>query len=432
MCYGCFPLFPPETPLYPPARTVLEYLRTFADRFSLRPHIRCGERVVSVEPASLALSHCKWRVTLSTGETRQFDCVVVANGRYRTPFIPAALIEALRPRLRGGSAIHAAWFRDASPYIGKKVLVVGGGPSGNDIGADCAAVCEHVWWAAASTASMIKPDMLPHNVTLRGRIASLRDENGVLSVTWSDGTEEQLVVDCVILATGYELVYPFFQQDLLVRSSTALDAFPFNGNPNLNELHNTPQAVMPLAKHIFPMSTFPDPTGAFVGLTWKLAPFPVVEAQARVAAKVFERSLARARGEGALGPALDLDEERAALLAWYASRIEDGPVQAERLWHAIPEEGQYAYRRELLRFANGRVEDHEEREMDWFAAAYANKVILRQQWRDLEKHGEAQAWLAGVGHGDRDAAMRSWVALMDRVAERGKATLPTLAAHVTP
>lgn len=435
MCYGCFPLFPPETPLFPPARTVLEYLRAFVAHFNLSPHIRCNVRVTSVELLN-GTAQGPWRVALSTGETHEFDCVVIANGRYRTPYIPQLLLDGLQSRLRAGTALHAAWFRNAAPFAGRRALVIGGGPSGSDVCAACAEVCERVWWAAAAFAPKVPPGSLPKNVQLRGRIIALHDQtDGALLVRWADGAEEMLVVDVIIVATGYELVYRFLGPDLISSAATANHVFPFSAGADPTRLCNTPQAVLPLARHIFPLSTFPDPTLAFVGLTWKLAPFPVVEAQARAAAKVFEQSLERRRGSGtSLPPALDLEEERSDLLARYAALVSesDGASYAERMWHAIPEAEQFEYRRELLAFANGYVEDHEERELRWFEQAYTQKVVLRQEWRDIEQRGEAARWLEGVGHGDRDVALQSWVSLMDRIVERTRPKAPTSLDAVTP
>ncbi|KZV92681.1 FAD/NAD(P)-binding domain-containing protein [Exidia glandulosa HHB12029] len=416
MCYGSFPLFPPETPLFPPARAVLEYLRAFVDRFTLRPHIRCNARVVSVEPLG-GPSEGPWKVTLSTGESREFDCVVAATGRYRTPYVPQLLLDGLQARLRAGTAMHAAWYRNPEPYEGKRVLVVGGGPSGSDACAACAEVCERVWWAAAAFATKVQPGSLPNNVLLRGRIASLHDQpDGALVVRWADDTEEVIDVDVVILATGYELTYRFLGPGFLSCTPTADPAFPFEPDAPIAHLYNSPQAIMPLAKHVFPLSTCPDPTFAFVGLTWKLAPLPIVEAQARAAAKVFERSLARKHGSQ-LPPALDVEEERTALLARHKALAVEGATYAERMWHAIPEEEQFQYRRELLRFANGRVTDDEEREMQWFEKAYADKVVLRQRWREIEKRAEDKRWVQGIGYGEREAALRSWVELMARIVE---------------
>src|SRR5947209_8079179 len=56
------------------------YFEAYADRFGLNPHIRYGTNVERVEPHG-----GQWQVTLSTGETRRYRWVVVANGHDWAP-----------------------------------------------------------------------------------------------------------------------------------------------------------------------------------------------------------------------------------------------------------------------------------------------------------------------------------------------------------
>ena len=433
-------LFPGETSLYPRAHVVLEYLQTFAHVHKLRPHIHCGVRVDAVHP----LPGGKWSVTLSTGTTRTFDYLVITTGRYRQPFVPPSLLvsAALQRRLKARTAFHAAWFRSVAhnELKGKRVLLLGGGPSGIDIAIECAGACPQVWWAAARLE--LPTGWLPKHVTIRGRVMAMEevsrpptegevDGTSLLKVTWDNGQVENLDVDVIILATGYELVYPFLSEDVLKSQSHAEGIFPFahkeqDGDKTTStQLTRTPQAVLPLIQHIFPLSQVPSPTLAFIGLPWKLVPFPISEAQALVAERVFRVGAEASSDSDTI---FNVAKERDTLQTRHDALVKEGGRDfAERLWHELssgPEaDQQFAYRRHLLRLAIGKpqLDEQLEQEMQWAEELYDLKVVLRQRWREIEmKGGEAtKIWLAGVGEGTREDAMQSWMKLARKLAGTG-------------
>lgn len=87
---------------------------------------RIHERVVSVD---LAPSGAGWIVRLDGTEPIEADSVVIATGRNRVPD---------RPPWQGLDGtnlqvLHAAEYRDPSPFLGRRVLVVGAGNSGTEI-----------------------------------------------------------------------------------------------------------------------------------------------------------------------------------------------------------------------------------------------------------------------------------------------------------
>jgi hypothetical protein len=51
---------------------------------------------------------------------------------------------------------------------------------------------------------------------------------------------------------------------------------------------------------------------------------------------------------------------------------------------------------------------------EWEEEMYLNRVVLREMWVELEKRGEGEVWVEGVGQGSRDADQRKmeWVAVM--------------------
>ena len=128
LCYSDFPQ-PQERPYLLPHYLVCEYLERYAAHFRLSEHVQLEHEVLSVK--YLQKNHGEdglgvWEVSvrdLQTGEVsvNVFDAVMVCAGLFRNPVIPDF------PGLSSfkGEVIHTHAYRDAEPFQGKKVLVVG-------------------------------------------------------------------------------------------------------------------------------------------------------------------------------------------------------------------------------------------------------------------------------------------------------------------
>ncbi|MEY8828023.1 flavin-containing monooxygenase [Sedimentitalea sp. XS_ASV28] len=120
-----------EVAEYPSHREMKRYFGDFAGHFDLRRHFRFGSEVLRTEP--LGETGEGWRVVWrdDTGEHEAiYAGVLIANG---------TLSEPNRPCFAGtfdGELIHAAEYRSAAQFDGKRVLVVGAGNSGCDIAVD--------------------------------------------------------------------------------------------------------------------------------------------------------------------------------------------------------------------------------------------------------------------------------------------------------
>jgi cation diffusion facilitator CzcD-associated flavoprotein CzcO len=125
---------------------VARYLADYAAHHRLR--VRLNTRV-----AGLRRSDDGWIVDTATG-TLTAPTVIVATGYNHTPFIPDW------PGRAGftGELVHAARYKNAAPYRGRDVLVVGGGNSGAEIAVDL------VEGGAARVALSIRT---PPNIVLR-------------------------------------------------------------------------------------------------------------------------------------------------------------------------------------------------------------------------------------------------------------------------
>ena len=126
LCYSDFPQSH-EWPNFLPHYLVHEYLEKYADHFDLRQHVKLEHEVLQVKPCSENGS-THWEIAvrdLRTGieSVNVFDAVMVCAGLHRNPTIPAF------PGLSDfkGEIIHTHAYKDAEPFRGKKVLVVGFG-----------------------------------------------------------------------------------------------------------------------------------------------------------------------------------------------------------------------------------------------------------------------------------------------------------------
>ncbi|KAG6919829.1 hypothetical protein DXG01_000334 [Tephrocybe rancida] len=394
MAYSSYP-FPPSTPLFPNAATVLDYLDGYTDHFQLRQHIQLNTSVKTVVWAS---SH--WEVTLSTNVVLPFDLVMICNGHYQ---IPRYLnTPGIADWLSSGRASHSSSYRH--PHnLGDTVLVVGGGPSGQDISAE---MCTAARTVIHSVTGAVVEDV--GNLKRRGRASRFGDEG---QVTFEDGTVEAGISHC-ILATGYEYSFPFFAEDILRH------AVPPSVPPLPRELYNSTYSVFPLAQHMFPLNTtYPPSSLAFLGNLIGVAPFPLVEAQARAALHAFSTP-------GSLEPM----GEAVEIITRYEelrTQVGDEPAAIAKAWHVFEPMQQFEYRDSLYEFytpssndamgaawKGGQSDDGAyTRVPEWEKEMYSKKDVLRKAWRRLEGIGEAEEWVKGVGSG----GVHEWVDMTKRL-----------------
>ena len=106
--------------LHPTAEEIEAYLQRYAMTFDLMPHIRLNTPVRHLELG--------WQV-----DGEPFTAVVLASGRFRTPYLP--------PGLEGftGRVMHAFDHPGAEAFPAGRALVYGNGVSGHEIAADLGA-----------------------------------------------------------------------------------------------------------------------------------------------------------------------------------------------------------------------------------------------------------------------------------------------------
>jgi cation diffusion facilitator CzcD-associated flavoprotein CzcO len=139
---------PRTYPKYPSREQVIKYLESYAARFGLQP-------VFNTTVIKIARSGAQWIVN-STNEAFSAPVVVIATGWAEFPY---------RPVWSGsdtfkGTFIHSSEYRNSSPFVNQRVLVVGFGNSGGEIALDLANANVDATLAVRGTVQILPRDLL--------------------------------------------------------------------------------------------------------------------------------------------------------------------------------------------------------------------------------------------------------------------------------
>lgn len=211
---------------YPSRNDMIDYLDAYERRYQL-----ALERPVK---ALAVKTHDDGLEIITDRGARRAKVVVSATGTWSEPFVPAY------PGASGflGLQIHSAHYQSAAAFVGKRVLIVGGGNSGAQIMAEVSQIAEATW--VTTTEPQFLPDDVDGRVlfqratdrwraqmdgrTVDAPIGGLGDIVAIPSVqaarargdldsvrpfksfnfegvVWPDGREE--VIDAVIWCTGF-------------------------------------------------------------------------------------------------------------------------------------------------------------------------------------------------------------------------------------
>jgi cation diffusion facilitator CzcD-associated flavoprotein CzcO len=250
---------PEDWPDFPHHSLIHEYFRDYVDHFGLRDRIGFGtgvERAVRRDDG--------WDVTLSTGETRGYTDLVVANGHHWSPRLPDY------PGHFDGVLMHSHDYRSPFEPVemrGKRVIVVGMGNSAMDIASELSSrwMAEKLYVSARRGVwvlpkyrngqpadKVMAPPEIPREEGLKMSRALIRELVGSMSdyglpepdheplsahpsvsadfltkagsgdihmlpeIERLDGRRVRLIggdeveADVIVCATGYEMKFPFF------------------------------------------------------------------------------------------------------------------------------------------------------------------------------------------------------------------------------
>jgi cation diffusion facilitator CzcD-associated flavoprotein CzcO len=131
--------YPKGTPTFPTRDQVADYFDRHAREDGIELRLATAVERIDQRPGG-------WRLRTSAGDidARQ---VVVATGFEHTPYLPEW------PGRDGffGELLHSASYRNPTPFVGKRVLVVGSGSSGMEIAHDVASGGAARAWMAVRT-----------------------------------------------------------------------------------------------------------------------------------------------------------------------------------------------------------------------------------------------------------------------------------------
>lgn len=197
--------------------------------------------------------------------TEYVSHVIVANGHYNEPYIPAVPGLDTFP----GTLIHSRWWRNAQQFRGRNVIVVGSRASGFDIARELAQDDYNARERGEpnpkrkiyqSVRGVVEKPEWDTDFPWSGEITVVSQIVKCNGNTFELMDGKKIQADVVVYATGYLYSYPFF------------DGPPFDKYPVTTSLapaeDGIPAAGGQTITNLTPADVFykPDPTLAFIGL----------------------------------------------------------------------------------------------------------------------------------------------------------------------
>ncbi|XP_052756556.1 senecionine N-oxygenase-like isoform X2 [Galleria mellonella] len=247
-----FPI-PRKVQSFPSWQVYYDYIKDYAEHFDLLKHIKFLHNVISVKRIN-NIWKVKHKHVISEEEfEEEYDFVVVGTGHHSKPNMPNIPGE----KLFKGTIIHSHDYRVPDGYKNRRVLVIGSGPSGMDIGLEVCDVSKRLLHSHHSVVNFRTP--FPTQYVRKPDVKEF-NETGAFFV---DGTFEEF--DDVIYCTGYEYDYPFLDKSC--------------------GLEMAKQSVAPLYKY---MVNINQPTMVIMGLVVRACLVVALDAQARYATALIK------------------------------------------------------------------------------------------------------------------------------------------------
>ncbi|XP_011650414.2 flavin-containing monooxygenase FMO GS-OX-like 3 [Cucumis sativus] len=247
---------------FPSHQEVRKYLEDFANEFGVYKFVRFGTEVVFAGLEELGKWRIEFRCENGDVDYEIFDAVVVCVGNYSQPRV------AEIPGIDGwpGEQVHSHNYRDPEPFRGKVVVLIGYSSSGTDISQELIGVAKeiHIVWRSPKR-ELLDRESIISNVSFHPMIESVCKDG---TVVFQDGCV--VSADVILHCTGYNYHFPFLET---------------NGNVTVDD-----NRVGPLYKHVFPPALAPGLS--FVGLPFKVIPFPLFELQSNWVAGVLSKRIA--------------------------------------------------------------------------------------------------------------------------------------------
>jgi dimethylaniline monooxygenase (N-oxide forming) len=174
----------------------LDYWQRYAQHFGVLDLIRFNSKVVTVAPQDKG-----WQVQLADGTTLLTQRVALAIGNNAIPNFPD-----WKDLLTDVEYSHSKEYRNADKFVGKNVLLVGGGESGSDVALGVSRVASKSWvslrnstgWVAPSKRKLQKDKYMAADVILNRPLWSTPGKTFAKLVQQADSIEKDPVFDASI------------------------------------------------------------------------------------------------------------------------------------------------------------------------------------------------------------------------------------------
>ena len=268
--------FDPDVQFFPDHRDMHKYLVKYAQHFDIVKRIRYNARVKDVRPLFDPMTEPPlWALEFEDGSTEEYDAVIAATGHLSVPMHVPMFKDEFK-----GEYLHAHYYREPGPYVGKRICIIGVGNSACDISGDICATAKRcvlvarsgvlilpkllfgmpftditrkiqrswipggirrratrflTWLAHGSMTKLgFKPMDSRAHVTSNGTIVTdiaysrIEVKQGIekiegQTIHFVDGTAEEF--DTLIAATGYLIDLPFISRDIVPLNDNRLDLF---------------------------------------------------------------------------------------------------------------------------------------------------------------------------------------------------------------
>lgn len=254
--------FEPRSLAFITRSEVHDYLLKYASTIPNGVNYRLGTNVLDVWKQDQT-----WTVkseTSGSSSSETYDAVVVANGHTNVPYIPDTPGLAHWNESAPGSISHARYYKDATDYQDKTVLIIGNYASGIDLATQIGTTAKQVYVGTKGESQLIEVDQ--PNVEYLKLVTGYDFDNN-RSISTEDGRVVSNI-DHIIFCTGYLYSLPFLQNYL----------------PNITD----GGYVRDVYKQIFNVD---DPTLSFIELPKFVVPMPLSESQSAVVARVYSGRL---------------------------------------------------------------------------------------------------------------------------------------------
>ncbi|GAA94273.1 uncharacterized protein L969DRAFT_55241 [Mixia osmundae IAM 14324] len=234
-----------------------------------------------------------WKVTtrrLDSEEveaTTEYDWVCVANGHYTVPYIPPIENLWTFPKIA-----HARWYRRAQDFANERCLVVGAGPSAQDVLREIAVSSPDVRVVQSCHGGQTEArDGVEQDWVSRISVVPPIERTEGNGIHFIDGTHRDDIT-LILFATGYSYHFPFCHtEDAPFSAAPLTSERPHPHVPPPPSFVDTAARAVggPSVLHLAEGDIFyePDPSLAFLCLAKMIVPFPLADAQARYVARTW-------------------------------------------------------------------------------------------------------------------------------------------------